>query len=194
MTPRSSWWQSTSERGGGLVCWLETLRALIAEPPMAEVVMTANSGHELGSSRVWMRFWSGGRGWDGPNGAIWVHYGANIGATGGRVVDPVRRRPVARGDAAGVDRVRPGRPTRWRRSTQVPNGETQRHSSCGRPLRHAGREQPVVSFASGSLASRGGRSGDRSSRAGAAAWSRAGGLSIGPPCPRRRLDWTGRSA
>ncbi len=28
MTPRSSWWQSTAERGGGLVCWLETLRAL----------------------------------------------------------------------------------------------------------------------------------------------------------------------
>src|SRR5690348_15203331 len=28
MTPRSSWWQSTSERGGGLVCWLESLRAL----------------------------------------------------------------------------------------------------------------------------------------------------------------------
>ena len=33
MTPRSSWWQSTAERGGGLVCWLETLRALIAAPP-----------------------------------------------------------------------------------------------------------------------------------------------------------------
>ena len=28
MTPRSSWWQSTAERGGGLVCWLEiTARA-----------------------------------------------------------------------------------------------------------------------------------------------------------------------
>jgi hypothetical protein len=25
MTPRSSWWQSTAERGGGLVCWLESL-------------------------------------------------------------------------------------------------------------------------------------------------------------------------
>jgi len=24
MTPRSSWWQSTSERGGGLVCWPRT--------------------------------------------------------------------------------------------------------------------------------------------------------------------------
>ena len=25
MTPRSSWWQSTAERGGGIVCWLEVL-------------------------------------------------------------------------------------------------------------------------------------------------------------------------
>ena len=48
MTPRSSWWQSTAERGGGIVCWLETLRALSAEPPVGPVVFTANSGHELG--------------------------------------------------------------------------------------------------------------------------------------------------
>src|SRR5690242_5260922 len=48
MTPRSSWWQSTAERGGGLVCWLESLRALIAAPPAGPVVFTANSGHELG--------------------------------------------------------------------------------------------------------------------------------------------------
>jgi hypothetical protein len=48
MTPRSSWWHSTAERGGGLVCWLESLRALIAAPPVCDVVFTANSGHELG--------------------------------------------------------------------------------------------------------------------------------------------------
>src|SRR5258705_6278248 len=48
MTPRSSWWQSTAERGGGIVCWLESLRALIAAPPVCDVVFTANSGHELG--------------------------------------------------------------------------------------------------------------------------------------------------
>ena len=34
MTPRSSWWQSTAERGGGIVCWLETLRALLASRPV----------------------------------------------------------------------------------------------------------------------------------------------------------------
>src|SRR4051794_25370769 len=48
MTPRSSWWQSTAERGGGIVCWLESLRALIAAPPVCDVVFTAHSGHELG--------------------------------------------------------------------------------------------------------------------------------------------------
>ena len=53
MTPRSSWWQSTSERGGGIVCWLESLRALLAAPPVSDaagrpVIFTANSGHELG--------------------------------------------------------------------------------------------------------------------------------------------------
>jgi hypothetical protein len=84
MTPRSSWWQSTSERGGGLVCWLETLRALIAEPPLADVVMTANSGHELGHLGL-DAFLERRPGWDGPHGAIWVHYGANIGAADGQL-------------------------------------------------------------------------------------------------------------
>lgn len=84
MTPRSSWWQSTSERAGGLVCWLETIRALLASPPGCDVVLTANSGHELGHIGL-DAFQEGRRGWDQPSGAIWVHYGANIGAAGGRL-------------------------------------------------------------------------------------------------------------
>jgi hypothetical protein len=84
MTPRSSWWQSTSERGGGLVCWLETLRALMETPPMADVVLTANSGHELGHIGL-DAFLEKRPGWDSEAGAIWVHYGANIGATGGQL-------------------------------------------------------------------------------------------------------------
>jgi len=48
MTPHSSWWRSTAERGGGLVCWLESLCALIAAPRACNVIFTANSGHELG--------------------------------------------------------------------------------------------------------------------------------------------------
>jgi hypothetical protein len=85
MTPRSSWWQSTSERGGGLVCWLETLRALIASQPRCDVVFTANSGHELGHLGL-DDFMSRRPGWERPvaeGGAVWVHYGANIGAVGG---------------------------------------------------------------------------------------------------------------
>lgn len=84
MTPRSSWWQSTSERGGGLVCWLETLRALLAHPPGCDVVLTANTGHELGHTGL-DAFQERRPGWDRPAGAVWVHYGANIGARGGRL-------------------------------------------------------------------------------------------------------------
>ncbi len=87
MTPRSSWWQSTSERGGGLVCWLEALRALIAQPPACDVVFTANSGHELGHIGL-DDFIERRPGW--RTAATWVHYGANIGATASRlaVVSP----------------------------------------------------------------------------------------------------------
>jgi hypothetical protein len=84
MTPRSSWWQSTAERGGGLVCWLEALRALLAAPPGRDVVFTANSGHELGHIGL-DDFLARRPGWDAPGGASWVHYGANIGATRGEL-------------------------------------------------------------------------------------------------------------
>ena len=87
MTPRSSWWQSTAERGGGIVCWLESLRALIAAPPACDVVFTANSGHELGHLGL-DDFAARRPGWDRAateGGASWVHYGANIGAAGGQL-------------------------------------------------------------------------------------------------------------
>ena len=32
MTPRSGWHANASERGGGIVCWLETMRAVVARP------------------------------------------------------------------------------------------------------------------------------------------------------------------
>jgi len=87
MTPRTSWWQSTAERGGGIACWLESLRALIAAPPVCDVVFTANSGHELGHLGL-DDFLTRRPGWDRPaaeGGASWVHYGANIGAAGGQL-------------------------------------------------------------------------------------------------------------
>src|SRR5271157_1485447 len=82
MTPRSSWWQSTAERGGGLVCWLASLRALLAAPPAMDVVLTANSGHELGHLGLGA-FVAQRPGWERD--ALWVHWGANLGAAGGRL-------------------------------------------------------------------------------------------------------------
>jgi hypothetical protein len=82
MTPRSSWWQSTAERGGGIVCWLESMRSLIAAPPGCEVVFTANSGHELGHLGL-DDFIARRPGWETR--ATWIHYGANLGAAGGQL-------------------------------------------------------------------------------------------------------------
>jgi hypothetical protein len=87
MTPRSSWWQSTAERGGGLVCWLASLRALIAAPPACNVIFTANSGHELGHLGL-DDFMARRPGWERPiseGGATWIHFGANIGAADGEL-------------------------------------------------------------------------------------------------------------
>ncbi|HEY1931749.1 MAG TPA: hypothetical protein VGG99_07050 [Acetobacteraceae bacterium] len=84
MTPRSSWWQSTAERGGGLVCWLESLRRVLAARPDRDVILTANSGHELGHIGL-DDFIARRPGWDQPGGAVWIHYGANIGAAGGKL-------------------------------------------------------------------------------------------------------------
>jgi hypothetical protein len=125
MTPRSSWWQSTSERAGGLVCWLESLRALVASPPLCDVILTANSEHELGHLGL-DDFLTRRPGWERPvteGGAIWVHYGANIGAAGGELAiqsssDNLRALGTAELTRAGhpPDHIAP--------KTAVPSGET----------------------------------------------------------------------
>lgn len=136
MTPRSSWWQSTSERGGGLVCWLEALRALAAEPPACNVVFTATSGHELGHLGL-DDFVSRRPGWERPiaeGGATWVHFGANIGAAGGKLSllsasDDLRSLAVNELTRAGQppDFITP--------ISVVPSGETRDiHRSGGRYL------------------------------------------------------------
>jgi len=88
MTPRSGWHANASERGGGLVCWLETMRAVVAAKSpkggrglLRTVRFIASSGHELGhlGLRDYLR----------RNPALarsayaWVHFGANIGASTG---------------------------------------------------------------------------------------------------------------
>jgi hypothetical protein len=125
MTPRSSWWQSTAERGGGLVCWLEALRALLASSPLGDVIFTANSGHELGHLGL-DEFIARRPGWERPvagGGAVWVHYGANIGAVGGELAilstsEDLRAQAAAELARAGrpADRIAP--------KTVVPSGET----------------------------------------------------------------------
>ena len=82
MTPRSSWWTSTAERGGGLVCWLACLKAIVAAQPVRDVVFTANSGHELGHLGL-QAFIHDRPGWEQR--ATWLHWGANIGAAAGRL-------------------------------------------------------------------------------------------------------------
>ena len=48
MAPRSAWWQSASEQGSRLACWLEAIRVLAAGKPARDVFFVALSGHELG--------------------------------------------------------------------------------------------------------------------------------------------------
>jgi hypothetical protein len=143
MTPRSSWWQSTAERGGGLVCWLETLRALIAAPPAPNVIFTANSGHELGHLGLEV-FLARQPGWAGPatdGGALWVHYGANIGAAGAELSIMSAAPDLAA--LAASELTRAGQPPgRIAPSDFVPSGETRDiHRAGGRYVTLVGANQ-----------------------------------------------------
>jgi hypothetical protein len=132
MTPRSSWWVSTSERGGGLVCWLESLRAIKAAPPPAcDVIFSANSGHEIG--HIGLDDFVARRPGCEKN-FTWVHFGASIGATAGRLViqsnqDDLRSLIVKHLTAAGQ------KPDSLADKSQVPTGETRDiHRAGGRYL------------------------------------------------------------
>lgn len=125
LTPRSSWWQSTAERGGGLVCWLEALRAVVMAAPRRQVVFAATTGHELGHLGL-DHFLARRPGWDKPagkGGAIWVHFGANLGAAGGRLTvmsttDALRTLAADQLEKAGHSAVHTAE------KTVVPSGET----------------------------------------------------------------------
>jgi hypothetical protein len=57
---------------------------LLASLPLCDMIFTANSGHELGHLGL-DEFMGRRPGWEQPvaeGGAVWVHYGANIGAVG----------------------------------------------------------------------------------------------------------------
>jgi len=101
------------------------LRALIASPPVCDVAFTANSGHELGHLGL-DEFMTRRPGWERPvaaGGAIWVHYGANIGAVGGKLSiqsasDDLRALTAAELTRAGQQ------PDNMEPKTLAPNGET----------------------------------------------------------------------
>jgi hypothetical protein len=134
MTPRSSWWQSSAERGGGLVAWLESLRALGAAPTARPVVFTANSGHELGHLGL-DDFVARRPGCEKR--ASWVHWGANLGAAGGTlsVVSP----DAALRALAAAELARAGGPHDLAPTTLVPSGETRDiHRKGGRYLTFVG--------------------------------------------------------
>ncbi len=111
MTPRSGWHANASERGGGLVCWLETMRAVVASQGPAKagryrnpavaadrntpvvsgfsrtggllrtVRFIASSGHELG--HLGLHDYLRRNPTLARDAVAWVHFGANIGASTG---------------------------------------------------------------------------------------------------------------
>ena len=81
MTPRSGWWSCASERGGGLACWLEIMRAVRAAKPVRDVLFVASSGHELG--HLGLDAFIEHRPGLVPGAKAWIHLGANIGAAQG---------------------------------------------------------------------------------------------------------------
>ena len=130
MTPRSGWWQCASERGGGLACWLEALRALAAAGAPRSATFVASSGHELG--HLGLESFIHRRSDLVKGAAAWVHLGANIGAANGRTRlqasdDVIERVAVAAMTRAGaVEQQRVPRGT-------VPAGEARNiHVGGGR--------------------------------------------------------------
>jgi hypothetical protein len=81
MTPRSGWWGCASERGGGLACWLEIMRAVRDAKPVRDVLFVASSGHELG--HLGLAAFIERRPGLVSAAKAWMHLGANIGAAQG---------------------------------------------------------------------------------------------------------------
>jgi hypothetical protein len=141
MTPRSGWWNCASERGGGLVCWLEAFRAVTAIAPRRTIFFTANSGHELGHLGLGA---FRERHPELQHGAhVWLHFGANIGAVGSPIVlqcatDALRdlaEGALARRGLRADEMIGPG---------QAPVGEARNiYESGGQYLSILGRPGPV---------------------------------------------------
>lgn len=80
LTPRTSWWTSTAERGGGVLAWLRALGALARAGRTRGVAALATCGHELGHIGAHHAFAAE------PalvtEAPVVLHLGANLGAAG----------------------------------------------------------------------------------------------------------------
>ncbi len=83
MTPKSAWYTCTAERIGGIVAWLECARLFASHQPNRNVVLTANTGHELGHVGL-TRFLNEDEHLM-CDASLWVHFGANFAAAGSRI-------------------------------------------------------------------------------------------------------------
>jgi hypothetical protein len=78
MAPRSAWWQSASEQGSRLACWLEALRVMAAGRTRRDAYFVALSGHELGLLGI--DAYIERRPDLVKRAHVWVFYGSDIGA------------------------------------------------------------------------------------------------------------------
>lgn len=83
LTPKSSWWTSTAERGGGIALWLALLRRCAAEQPPRNMVFVATSGHELG--HLGLAHFLRHNAEFATSAHAWIHLGANFAAKGSRL-------------------------------------------------------------------------------------------------------------
>ena len=83
LTPKSAWWQSTAERGGGIAAWLALARRFAAAPPRRDVIFLATSGHELG--HLGLAHGLAGNARLGRESHAWFHLGANFAAWDSRL-------------------------------------------------------------------------------------------------------------
>ena len=109
VTPKSSWWTSTAERGGGIAAWLALLRHFRQRPPARTVWFVATSGHELG--HLGLAHWLASNGGLAQSAHAWLHLGANFAARGSRArlqaadaeLAALARSALARAGVPGAD-------------------------------------------------------------------------------------------
>ena len=103
ITPKSSWWVSTAERGGGIATWLALLRHFASHRPARDVRLIATSGHELGHLGLKVQL----RALASQPVHAWIHLGANFACVDSQVrlqtaANPLRRSALAAMAAANI--------------------------------------------------------------------------------------------